>query len=55
MVSFMLLALLLPQPRQTRCRSQLPPLCSLVVGDLNDFEKTRFGFALGVGGQGAVF
>ena len=44
-------ALLLPQPRQTRCGTQLPGFSLLLLGDFNGLVETRF--RLGGGGQGA--
>ena len=44
---------LLPQAREARGSAQFEGLGLLLLRDLNGFEKTFFGFALGIGGQGS--
>ena len=55
-MSFVLLALLLPQAREARRRTQFQRFGLLLAGNLDGFEETRLGFCLedrgsGVGGS----
>ena len=52
LVSFFLLALLLPQAREAHCRAEFQRFRLLLAGNLDGLQKTRFGFGLGLGGQG---
>ena len=53
MVSFLVLSLLVPKAAYAHHGAQLQGLGLLHTGNVNGFEETRFGFTLGVGGQGA--
>jgi len=52
-VCFLLLALLLPQPREAHRCTQFKRFGLLLLGNLNGLKKACFGFALGGGGWGA--
>jgi hypothetical protein len=52
-VSFSALALLLPEASKARSGSEFQRLCLLSAGNLQSLQETRFGFAVGVGGQEA--
>jgi hypothetical protein len=45
--------LLLPHPCQAHSRAQFQRFGLLLLRDFNSFEKTGFGFTLGVEGQGS--
>ena len=49
---FVLLALLLPQPTPGSLLLAAPATSLSLTRNLNRLVKTRFGFVLGVGGQG---
>jgi hypothetical protein len=49
MVRFVLLALRLPQAREAGRGAEFPGFSLLTPGNVDGFEKTGFGFCLGVG------
>jgi hypothetical protein len=52
-VRFSLLALLLPETTEARGGAQFEGFRLLLARNLYGFVKARFGFALGIGGQGS--